>query len=187
MVKVYVAVKRKLSVGDKMAGRHGNKAWSRRSCPRRTCRTCPTGRRSRSCSTPRRAVPDERGADPRDAPGLGARALGLWVASPVFDGATEEEIKDHLKQARLPTSGKTVLYDGRTGKRFHQEVTVGQIYILKLAHLVDDKMHARSIGPYSLVTSSRWAARPSSAASGSARWRCGPSRRTAPPTRSRRC
>jgi len=84
--------------------------------------------------------------------GWAARALGLWVASPVFDGATEEEIKEHLRQASLPTSGKTALYDGRTGKRFHQEVTVGQIYILKLAHLVDDKMHARSIGPYSLVT-----------------------------------
>src|SRR5207244_7923210 len=84
--------------------------------------------------------------------GWAARALGLWVASPVFDGATEEEIKEHLTQASLPTSGKTILYDGRTGRRFHQEVTVGQIYILKLAHLVDDKMHARSIGPYSLVT-----------------------------------
>jgi DNA-directed RNA polymerase subunit beta len=74
------------------------------------------------------------------------------VASPVFDGATEGEIRDHLKQAGLPASGKTRLFDGRTGKPFHQEVTVGQIYILKLAHLVDDKMHARSIGPYSLVT-----------------------------------
>jgi DNA-directed RNA polymerase subunit beta len=84
--------------------------------------------------------------------GWAARALGLWMASPVFDGATEEEIKAHLTQASMPTSGKTILYDGRTGKRFHQEVTVGQIYILKLAHLVDDKMHARSIGPYSLVT-----------------------------------
>ena len=70
----------------------------------------------------------------------------------MFDGATEHEIKEHLTQAGLPTSGKTMLYDGRTGKPFHQEVTVGQIYILKLAHLVDDKMHARSIGPYSLVT-----------------------------------
>jgi DNA-directed RNA polymerase subunit beta len=84
--------------------------------------------------------------------GWAARALGLWVASPVFDGATEQEIKEHLRQAALPSSGKTRLYDGRTGKPFHQEVTVGQIYILKLAHLVDDKMHARSIGPYSLVT-----------------------------------
>src|SRR5207249_12206997 len=77
--------------------------------------------------------------------GWAARALGLWVASPVFDGATEAEIKEHLTQAGLPTTGKTALYDGRTGKPFHQEVTVGQIYILKLAHLVDDKMHARSI------------------------------------------
>src|SRR5947207_11365289 len=84
--------------------------------------------------------------------GWAARVLGLWMASPVFDGATEQEIKEHLKQADMPTSGKTILYDGRSGKRFHQEVTVGQIYILKLAHLVDDKMHARSIGPYSLVT-----------------------------------
>ena len=84
--------------------------------------------------------------------GWAAKALGVWVASPVFDGATEGEIREHLKQAGLPQSGKTRLYDGRTGKPFHQEVTVGQIYILKLAHLVDDKMHARSIGPYSLVT-----------------------------------
>ncbi len=76
----------------------------------------------------------------------------MWVASPVFDGATEGEIRGHLTQAGLPASGKTTLCDGRTGKPFHQEVTVGQIYILKLAHLVDDKMHARSIGPYSLVT-----------------------------------
>src|SRR5207245_9131478 len=74
------------------------------------------------------------------------------VASAGLCGATEEEIKEHRKQASLPTSGKTVLYDGRTGRRCHQEVTVGQIYIMKLAHLVDDKMHARSIGPYSLVT-----------------------------------
>jgi DNA-directed RNA polymerase subunit beta len=84
--------------------------------------------------------------------GWAAKALGVWVASPVFDGATEGEIREHLKQAGLPQSGKTRLFDGRTGKPFHQEVTVGQIYILKLAHLVDDKMHARSIGPYSLVT-----------------------------------
>jgi DNA-directed RNA polymerase subunit beta len=84
--------------------------------------------------------------------GWAARALGVFMASPVFDGATESEIKEHLTQAGLPTSGKTMLYDGRTGRPFHQEVTVGQIYILKLAHLVDDKMHARSIGPYSLVT-----------------------------------
>src|SRR5438093_920915 len=153
MVKVYVAVKRKLSVGDKMAGRHGNKGVVSKILPEEDMPYLPDG-------TPVEIVLNPLGVPSRMNVGqilethLGwaARALGLWVASPVFDGATEEEIKEHLKQASLPTSGKTVLYDGRTGRRFHQEVTVGQIYILKLAHLVDDKMHARSIGPYSLVT-----------------------------------
>src|SRR6266446_5157789 len=153
MVKVYVAVKRKLSVGDKMAGRHGNKGVVSKVLPEEDMPYLPDG-------TPVEIVLNPLGVPSRMNVGqilethLGwaARALGLWVASPVFDGATEEEIKEHLRQAGLPTSGKTVLYDGRTGKRFHQEVTVGQIYILKLAHLVDDKMHARSIGPYSLVT-----------------------------------
>src|SRR5437867_3650482 len=153
MVKVYVAVKRKLSVGDKMAGCHGNKGVVSKVLPEEDMPYLPDG-------TPVEIVLNPLGVPSRMNVGqilethLGwaARALGLWVASPVFDGATEEEIKEHLKQASLPTSGKTVLYDGRTGRRFHQEVTVGQIYILKLAHLVDDKMHARSIGPYSLVT-----------------------------------
>src|SRR5207302_4259068 len=153
MVKVYVAVKRKLSVGDKMAGRHGNKGVVSKILPDEDMPYLPDG-------TPVEIVLNPLGVPSRMNVGqilethLGwaARALGLWVASPVFDGATEEEIKEHLRQASLPTSGKTALYDGRTGKRFHQEVTVGQIYILKLAHLVDDKMHARSIGPYSLVT-----------------------------------
>src|SRR5213596_3764923 len=153
MVKVYVAVKRKLSVGDKMAGRHGNKGVVSKILPDEDMPYLPDG-------TPVEIVLNPLGVPSRMNVGqilethLGwaARALGLWVASPVFDGATEEEIKEHLRQAGLPTSGKTVLYDGRTGKRFHQEVTVGQIYILKLAHLVDDKMHARSIGPYTLVT-----------------------------------
>ena len=153
MVKVYVAVKRKLSVGDKMAGRHGNKGVVSKVLPEEDMPFLPDG-------TPVEIVLNPLGVPSRMNVGqilethLGwaARALGLWVASPVFDGATEHEIKEHLKQAELPTSGKTVLYDGRTGKPFHQEVTVGQIYILKLAHLVDDKMHARSIGPYSLVT-----------------------------------
>jgi len=153
MVKVYVAVKRKLSVGDKMAGRHGNKGVVSKVLPEEDMPYLPDG-------TPVEIVLNPLGVPSRMNVGqilethLGwaARALGLWVASPVFDGATEEEIKEHLTQASLPTSGKTILYDGRTGRRFHQEVTVGQIYILKLAHLVDDKMHARSIGPYSLVT-----------------------------------
>jgi len=153
MVKVYVAVKRRLSVGDKMAGRHGNKGVVSKVLPEEDMPFLPDG-------TPVEIVLNPLGVPSRMNVGqilethLGwaARALGLWMASPVFDGATEEEIKAHLKQAGMPTSGKTILYDGRSGKRFHQEVTVGQIYILKLAHLVDDKMHARSIGPYSLVT-----------------------------------
>jgi DNA-directed RNA polymerase subunit beta len=153
MVKVYVAVKRKLSVGDKMAGRHGNKGVVSKVLPEEDMPFLPDG-------TPVEIVLNPLGVPSRMNVGqilethLGwaARALGLWMASPVFDGATEAEIKAHLTDASMPTSGKTVLHDGRTGKRFHQEVTVGQIYILKLAHLVDDKMHARSIGPYSLVT-----------------------------------
>jgi DNA-directed RNA polymerase subunit beta len=84
--------------------------------------------------------------------GWAAKALGLYFASPVFDGATEREIKERLQQASLPTSGKTDLYDGMTGERFEQPVTVGYIYMMKLSHLVDDKIHARSIGPYSLIT-----------------------------------
>jgi DNA-directed RNA polymerase subunit beta len=153
MVKVYVAVKRKLSVGDKMAGRHGNKGVVSKILPEEDMPYLPDG-------TPVEIVLNPLGVPSRMNVGqilethLGwaARVLGVWVASPVFDGATEGEIKDLLQQAALPNSGKTVLFDGRTGKKFHQEVSVGQIYILKLAHLVDDKMHARSIGPYSLVT-----------------------------------
>src|SRR6185503_3331355 len=153
MVKVYVAVKRKLSVGDKMAGRHGNKGVVSRVLPEEDMPFLPDGSPVEIVLNPL-GVPSRMNVGQILETHLGwaARALGLWVASPVFDGATEHEIKDHLREAGLPTSGKTMLYDGRTGKPFHQEVTVGQIYILKLAHLVDDKMHARSIGPYSLVT-----------------------------------
>ncbi len=153
MVKVYVAVKRKLSVGDKMAGRHGNKGVVSKVLPEEDMPFLPDGSPVEIVLNPL-GVPSRMNVGQILETHLGwaARALGLWVASPVFDGATEHEIKDHLREAGLPTSGKTMLYDGRTGKPFHQEVTVGQIYILKLAHLVDDKMHARSIGPYSLVT-----------------------------------
>jgi DNA-directed RNA polymerase subunit beta len=153
MVKVYLAVKRRVQPGDKMAGRHGNKGVISKIVPIEDMPHMADG-------TPVDIVLNPLGVPSRMNVGqilethLGwaARALGVWMASPVFDGATEGEIKEHLKQANMPMSGKTVLYDGRSGKRFHQEVTVGQIYILKLAHLVDDKMHARSIGPYSLVT-----------------------------------
>ncbi|MBI2553899.1 MAG: DNA-directed RNA polymerase subunit beta [Candidatus Rokubacteria bacterium] len=152
-VKVFVAVKRKLSVGDKMAGRHGNKGVIAKILPEEDMPYVPDG-------TPVEVVLNPLGVPSRMNVGqilethLGwaARALGLRASSPVFDGAAEKEIKDMLKKAGLPLGGKTVLYDGRTGKPFHQEVTVGYIYLMKLAHLVDDKIHARSIGPYSLVT-----------------------------------
>ncbi len=153
MVKVYVAMKRKLSVGDKIAGRHGNKGVIAKILPEEDLPYLPDG-------TPVEVVLNPLGVPSRMNVGqilethLGwaAQALGMRVASPVFDGATEHEIKSWLKRARLPVTGKTVLYDGRNGKPFHQEVTVGYIYLMKLAHLVDDKIHARSIGPYSLVT-----------------------------------
>src|SRR3989441_2176573 len=153
MVKVYVAVKRKLSVGDKMAGRHGNKGVVSKILPEEDMPCLPDG-------TPVEIVLNPLGVPSRMNVGqilethLGwaARALGIKVASPVFDGASETEIKELLKKANLPTSGQTMLMDGRTGEMFGSPVTVGYMYVLKLHHLVDDKIHARSIGPYSLVT-----------------------------------
>ena len=153
MVKVYVAMKRKLSVGDKMAGRHGNKGVISRILAEADMPYLPDG-------TPIEIVLNPLGVPSRMNVGqilethLGwaVRALGLSVATPVFDGATESEIKKLLREANHPTSGKTVLYDGMTGEPFEQQVTVGYIYMLKLSHLVDDKIHARSIGPYSLIT-----------------------------------
>ena len=153
LVKVYVAMKRKLSVGDKMAGRHGNKGVIARILPEEDMPYLPDG-------TPVEIVLNPLGVPSRMNVGqilethLGwaAHALGLYFATPVFDGATEAEIKNWLEQAGLPKSGKTMLYDGMTGQGFEQDVTVGFIYMLKLSHLVDDKIHARSIGPYSLIT-----------------------------------
>jgi DNA-directed RNA polymerase subunit beta len=153
MVKVYVAMKRKLSVGDKMAGRHGNKGVISRILAEADMPYLPDG-------TPVDIVLNPLGVPSRMNVGqilethLGwaARVLGIKVATPVFDGAAEPEIKKLLKEANLPSSGKTVLYDGMTGEPFEQQVTVGYIYMLKLSHLVDDKIHARSIGPYSLIT-----------------------------------
>ncbi|MCL4401447.1 MAG: DNA-directed RNA polymerase subunit beta [Acidobacteria bacterium] len=153
LVKVYIAMKRKLSVGDKMAGRHGNKGVIARILPDEDMPYLPDG-------TPVEIVLNPLGVPSRMNVGqilethLGwaARALGVEFATPVFDGATEREIKKSLDQATLPSSGKTTLYDGMTGMPFEQPVTVGYIYMLKLSHLVDDKIHARSIGPYSLIT-----------------------------------
>jgi DNA-directed RNA polymerase subunit beta len=153
LVKAYVAMKRKLSVGDKMAGRHGNKGVIARILPDEDMPYLPDG-------TPVEIVLNPLGVPSRMNVGqilethLGwaAHALGLYFATPVFDGATESEIKRRLEDSGLPSSGKTRLYDGMTGDSFEQDVTVGYIYMLKLSHLVDDKIHARSIGPYSLIT-----------------------------------
>jgi DNA-directed RNA polymerase subunit beta len=164
MVKVFVAMKRKLSVGDKMAGRHGNKGVIARILPEEDMPYLPDG-------TPVDIVLNPLGVPSRMNVGqilethLGwaARVLGLHFATPVFDGASEDEIKKYITQANekfdeigLPPSvgpsGKTRLYDGLTGEQFEQKVAVGYIYMLKLSHLVDDKIHARSIGPYSLIT-----------------------------------
>jgi DNA-directed RNA polymerase subunit beta len=153
LVKVYIAMKRKLSVGDKMAGRHGNKGVIARIVPEEDMPYLPDG-------TPVEIVLNPLGVPSRMNVGqilethLGwaARALGFHFATPVFDGATERDIKDMLTRANLPTSGKVQLQDGLTGMPFEQPVTVGYIYMLKLSHLVDDKIHARSIGPYSLIT-----------------------------------
>ncbi|HEX4497819.1 MAG TPA: DNA-directed RNA polymerase subunit beta [Thermoanaerobaculia bacterium] len=153
LVKVYVAMKRKLQVGDKMAGRHGNKGVISRIMREEDMPYLPDG-------TPVEIVLNPLGVPSRMNVGqilethLGwaGRVLGLKFATPVFDGAREADIKDLLKEAGLPDSGKTPLFDGMSGEAFEQKVTVGYIYMLKLSHLVDDKIHARSIGPYSLIT-----------------------------------
>jgi DNA-directed RNA polymerase subunit beta len=152
-VKCYIAMKRKLSVGDKMAGRHGNKGVIARIVPEEDMPYLPDG-------TPVEIVLNPLGVPSRMNVGqilethLGwaAAKLGLHFATPVFDGATEANIKEQLAGAGLPSSGKVKLHDGMTGIPFEQPVTVGMIYMLKLSHLVDDKIHARSIGPYSLIT-----------------------------------
>ncbi len=153
LVKVYIAMKRKISVGDKVAGRHGNKGVISRILPEEDMPYLPDG-------TPVEVVLNPLGVPSRMNVGqilethLGwaAQALGLHVSSPVFDGASEKEIKELLKKGKLSSSGQTTVYDGRNGEPFGSPVTVGYMYMLKLHHLVDDKIHARSIGPYSLVT-----------------------------------
>ena len=153
VIRVYIAQKRKISVGDKMAGRHGNKGVISRILPEEDMPFMPDG-------TPVDVVLNPLGVPSRMNLGqvlevhLGAaaRLLNWKVATPVFDGASEEDIEECLKMAGLETNGKTVLYDGRTGEPFDKPITVGVMYMLKLHHLVDDKIHARSTGPYSLVT-----------------------------------
>ena len=153
LVRVYVAQKRKISVGDKMAGRHGNKGVISRILPEEDMPFLPDG-------TPLEIVLNPLGVPSRMNIGqvlevhlgLAAKALGWEISTPVFDGASEEDVFATLRQAGLPEDGKLVIYDGRTGLPFDNKVTVGYMYMMKLAHLVDDKIHARSTGPYSLVT-----------------------------------
>lgn len=153
LVRVYIAQKRKISVGDKMAGRHGNKGVISRVLPVEDMPFMPDGRPLEIVLNPL-GVPSRMniGQVLEVHLGLAAAKLGWYVATPVFDGAEEEDIQECLKMAGLDPDGKMVLYDGRTGEPFDNRVTVGYMYILKLAHLVDDKIHARSTGPYSLVT-----------------------------------
>ena len=153
VVRVYIAQKRKISVGDKMAGRHGNKGVVSRILPREDMPYLPDG-------TPLDIVLNPLGVPSRMNIGqvlelhlgMAAKTLGWNIATPVFDGATEEDIKSMLVKAGKDWDGKTVLYDGRTGEPFENRISVGYMYYLKLHHLVDDKIHARSTGPYSLVT-----------------------------------
>ncbi len=153
LAKVYVAKKRKLSVGDKMAGRHGNKGVVAKIVPVEDMPFLPDG-------TPVDIVLNPLGVPSRmnlgqlyeTALGWVGKKLGVKFATPIFDGATSEEIEEALRKSGLPENSRIDLYDGMTGNKFHQKVTVGYIYMMKLSHLVDDKIHARSIGPYSLIT-----------------------------------
>ena len=153
LVRVYIVQKRKISEGDKMAGRHGNKGVISRILPEEDMPFLPDG------------TPVDIMLNPLGVPsrmnigqvlelhlGMAARKLGLHVASPVFDGAREEDVWATLEEAGMARDAKTVLYDGRTGEPFDNRVSVGIMYMIKLAHMVDDKLHARSTGPYSLVT-----------------------------------
>jgi DNA-directed RNA polymerase subunit beta len=238
MVKVFVAVKRKIQPGDKMAGRHGNKGVVSRIVPVEDMPFLEDGTHVDIVLNPL-GVPSRMNVGQILETHLGWACAGLGkqvgqmldayqetqkikplrdglfkiygkndeldalddselvesaqnlrrgvpIATPVFDGAREEDIARMLTDAGLATSGQSTLYDGKTGEVFDRPVTVGYIYMLKLHHLVDDKIHARSIGPYSLDPQP-WVARRSSAASASAKWKCGHSRPTAPRTRCRKC
>jgi len=153
LVKVKVATKRHMSVGDKMAGRHGNKGVIAKIVPVEDMPYLPDGRPLDILLNPL-GVPSRMNVGQLLETHLGwaAQELGIKIATPVFDGASLDEIKGYLKKANLPVSGKSIVYDGLTGDPFDKEITVGCIYMMKLSHLVDDKIHARSIGPYSLVT-----------------------------------
>src|SRR5690606_16127013 len=153
LAKVYLAVKRKLQVGDKLAGRHGNKGIVSRIVRMEDMPFLEDG-------TPVDIVLNPLGVPSRmnlgqifeTVLGWAGEKIGVKFATPIFDGASKAEIEQYIESCTLPQLGQTYLHDGETGDRFHQQATVGVIYILKLSHMVDDKMHARSIGPYSLIT-----------------------------------
>ena len=153
LVRVYIVQKRKIQVGDKMSGRHGNKGTVALVAPVEDMPYLPDGTPVDICLNPM-GVPSRMNIGQLLEIHLGraARALGIHVATPVFDGASEDDVWDFVREAGVDSDGKTVLYDGRTGEPFHNRVSVGVMYYLKLTHMVDDKIHARSIGPYSLVT-----------------------------------
>jgi DNA-directed RNA polymerase subunit beta len=153
LVRVYIVQKRKIQVGDKMSGRHGNKGTVALIAPVEDMPYLPDGTPVDICLNPM-GVPSRMNIGQLLEIHLGraARALGIHVATPVFDGASEDDVWDFVREAGVDSDGKTVLYDGRTGEPFHNRVSVGVMYYLKLTHMVDDKIHARSIGPYSLVT-----------------------------------
>ena len=153
LVRVFIAQKRKIHVGDKMAGRHGNKGVVSNIVPMEDMPYLPDG------------TPIDIMLNPLGVPsrmnigqvmelhlGMAARTLGIHIATPVFDGASDEDIWDTVKEAGMADDAKTVLYDGRTGEPFDNRISVGVMYMIKLHHMVDDKLHARSVGPYSLVT-----------------------------------
>ncbi len=153
LAKVYLAKKRKLKVGDKLAGRHGNKGIVSRIVKLEDMPFLEDGTAVDIILNPL-GVPSRMnlGQIFETVLGWAGVKLGMKFATPIFDGASLDEIEDYIKQAELPSLGQTYLYDGETGDRFHQQATVGVIYMLKLSHMIDDKMHARSIGPYSLIT-----------------------------------
>jgi DNA-directed RNA polymerase subunit beta len=152
-VKVYIATKQKLEVGDKMAGRHGNKGVVAKIVPEEDMPFLPDGTPVEICLNPL-GVPSRMNVGQVLETHLGwaCKKLGMKVATPVFDGIPEKKVRDYLKEAKLPMSGKSPLFDGRTGEKIDQEVVVGYIYMMKLNHLVSHKIHARAVGPYSLVT-----------------------------------
>jgi DNA-directed RNA polymerase subunit beta len=152
-VKVYIATKQKLEVGDKMAGRHGNKGVVAKIVPEEDMPFLPDGTPVEICLNPL-GVPSRMNVGQVLETHLGwaCKKLGIKVATPVFDGIPEKKVREYLKEAKLPMSGKSPLMDGRTGEKIDQEVVVGYIYMMKLNHLVSHKIHARAVGPYSLVT-----------------------------------